>query len=176
MVDDKLTPAAGLMTDQEIDENLKETFPASDPPSWTLGTNHRVNTSQEDANALRRRLRDVRHALLHLHKLLLDNERDAYERARGRVSSGEMLQLVINHEQFAWLHSISELIVRIDELLDAEEPTTTDEARSLLKQVESLLKPSEAGNAFERKYYTALQNEPDVLIAHRKVMQILSAP
>ena len=29
------------MDENEIDENLEGTFPASDPPSWTLGTNHR---------------------------------------------------------------------------------------------------------------------------------------
>ncbi len=36
------------MSDEEIDINLIETFPASDPPSWTLGTDHREVTRTED--------------------------------------------------------------------------------------------------------------------------------
>lgn len=28
------------MSESEIDLNLIQTFPASDPPSWTLGTDH----------------------------------------------------------------------------------------------------------------------------------------
>lgn len=119
------------------------------------------------------RLRDVRRALLRLHKVLLDTERAAYEQVYGRVSSGELLQLVINHEQFAWLHLVSELIVRIDEMLDADEPTTADDVDSLLAQARALLKPSEAGNEFERRYYAALQRNPDAVLAHREVTRVL---
>jgi hypothetical protein len=120
------------------------------------------------------RLRELRHGLLRLHKTLLDTERAAYEQTYGRVTSGELLQLVINHEHFAWLHAISELIVRIDEMLDAEEPATAADAGSLLAQARALVRPSETGSEFERRYYAALQREPDAVLAHRDVTLILS--
>ncbi len=65
------------------------------------------------SDALRLRLQRLRRGLLRLHKVLLDGERERYEQVFGRVaSSGALLQLVIHDEQFAWLRSISELIVR----------------------------------------------------------------
>jgi len=121
------------------------------------------------------RLRALRRGLLHLHKALLDLERASYEQVYGRVASGELLRLVISHEQFAWLHAISELIVRIDEMLDADEPLTISEAESVFAQARRLLKPSEMGGEFERRYHAALQRDPTTVLAHREVTQILSA-
>jgi hypothetical protein len=119
-------------------------------------------------------LRDLRNKLLHLHKLLLDTERITYEQVRGRVSSGELLQLVIDHEQFAWLHRISELIVQIDEMLQADEPVSGDDIQHLIAYTRTLLTPSEVGNAFERKYYNAFQREPGVVLAHAEVTKLLA--
>jgi hypothetical protein len=125
--------------------------------------------------AVLRRMRELRLGLLRLHKALLDAEREAYERVHGQVSGGELLQLVINHEQFAWLRPVSELIVRIDEMLDADEPAMDDDAEALLAGARTLLRPSEDGGGFGQKYFAAIQREPDVVLAHRGVTRLLSA-
>ncbi|MFL9454054.1 MULTISPECIES: hypothetical protein [Nostocales] len=120
------------------------------------------------------RLSLLRGKLLDLHKILLDAERTTYEQVRGRVSRGELLQLLISNEQFAWLRNISMLVVEIDEALNADEPITLEDAQSLLDSARQLLTPAEDGNTFEKKYYDSLQSEPDVALAHAEITQILA--
>lgn len=120
-------------------------------------------------------LRNLRNKLLRLHQVLLDTERITYEQVRGRVSSGELLQLAIEHEQFAWLHRISELVVQIDEMLVADEPVSLDDIQNLIADARMLLTPSEVGNAFARRYYAALQREPGVVLAHAEVSEVLAS-
>lgn len=120
-------------------------------------------------------LRDLRNKLLHLHRMLLDTERINYEQVRGRVSNGELLRLVIEHEQFAWLHRISEVVVQIDEMLQADKPVSLEDVENLIADVRALLTPQEEGNAFARKYYTALQREASVVLAHAEVSQLLAS-
>jgi hypothetical protein len=119
-----------------------------------------------------RRLRDLRHQLLHLHKSLLDMERTNYEKVFGRVTSGELLQLVINHPQFAWLRLISALVVQIDEMLDASEQATVNDAQELLSQARMLFS-STKNEEFQQKYQDALQREPAIVVAHAEMMKML---
>lgn len=120
------------------------------------------------------RLRAVRLALLHLHKQLLDDEREAYERVHDRVeNSYEVLRLVMHDPWFAWLHSLSELIVRIDETLDADEPPTEAEALAVVQQVRELTTPDENGPQFQQKYFRALQRSPDAVLAHAETIKVI---
>jgi catechol 2,3-dioxygenase len=126
------------------------------------------------ADDTRRRLRDLRVALLQLHKVLLDDTKSTYELDRGRVgTNANLLQLVINDPWFAWLHSVSELVVRIDETLEPGSPASNGDATALLEQVERLLTASETGEGFQRRYFEALQRQPAVVLAHAAVRRIL---
>jgi hypothetical protein len=111
--------------------------------------------------------------LLELHKRLLDAERRLYEIAHGRVSAGELLNLALKDQQFAWLRPISELIVRIDELMALDGLTDRKDVELIASQVRAVLVPSESGTPAEQRYDRAIQNDPAVLLAHRAVMQAL---
>src|SRR5258708_13907565 len=114
----------------------------------------------------------LRHSLLHLHKTLLDMERADFERLSGRLTSGELLQLVINHAHFAWLRQISALVVQMDEMLSAEEPATKSDVDNLLDQAR-LLFTSSADETFREKHQAALQREPAAVMPHPEIPQLL---
>jgi hypothetical protein len=117
----------------------------------------------------RRHLADLRRGLLTLHKTLLDWERAGYERQHGRQAPGEWLRIVMADPQLAWLRPLSELIVRIDLLLDADEDDAGHDLVSVLAQARELVVPDEGGSPYARRYHTALQEHPDAVFAHRDV-------
>ena len=129
--------------------------------------------------AERQLLTDLRRTLLHLHKTLLDWERSAYERLHGRVSSHELLHAILNDPQFVWLRPVSELIVRIDEMLEQELAPDADgraaqgDVAAIIGQARTLVIPDEAGSRYAQRYHTALQEHPDAVFAHRGVTAVL---
>lgn len=121
----------------------------------------------------RQLLFELRKALLHLHKTLLDWERAAYERVHGRVPAGELLKVIVEDQQFAWLRPISELIVRIDTTVDAEDLDGGADVEAIVSRTREVAAPNEGGTPHAQRYHTALQEHPDAVFAHRAVTNVL---
>jgi len=132
---------------------------------------HKV--SAKKSCPLRKRILDMRSSLLSLHKALILAEQVTYERINGRVeSTGQLLQLVLNDPWFTWLHPVSQLVVRIDDLLEEGSELSPVEVEHFLIEARTLIRPSEEGDGFERSYYEALQRDPDVIFAHVEVKKL----
>lgn len=134
-----------------------------------------MSSTNPSFNGTFQHLREVRLALLRLHKALLDSERAAYEQSHSQIKSNtEFFQLVIEHEWFSWLRPISQLIVQIDEAFDAKEPMTLSQAKELLVQVRELLRPSEQGTAAQQRYYDAIQRDANIAFMHAEMSKLLA--
>ena len=121
------------------------------------------------------RLAELRHALLNLHKTLVDSERESYEKTIGAIpSQNHFLQLLIRDPWFAWLQPFSQLIVAMDETLEQKEPLTMAGVEALVKQTRLLLVVSETGEGVSRHYFDALQRDPDVVLAHAGVSKLIN--
>jgi hypothetical protein len=127
-----------------------------------------------DAN--RANLTELRRLLLQLHKTLLDWQRAEYEQGHGRLQTTQLLHVMMNDAAFAWLRSMSGLIVRIDEALDpkarAGEARADMESGPLMAAARELIAP-EAGSAYAQRYHAALQELPDAVLAHRDLVTLL---
>ncbi len=142
-----------------------------------MATSSSQQTTIQKTNPLRQTLTDVRHGLLGLHKALIVAEQLTFERIYGRVdSTGQLLQLVMNDPWFTWLHPLSNVVVRIDEMLDEECNLTLEDVAQILTEVRGMIRPSELGDGFERSYYEALQRAPDVVMAHCEMKKLLTLP
>ena len=120
-----------------------------------------------EPDPVRQHLIEVRRGLLRLHKALIDSERAVFERDRGPLTSGQLLQALLEEPAFAWLRPFSGLIVEIDEALAAREPMEPDAARGYLDRVQALVAVPEENDAdVSTKYERAVRRDPDVLVAH----------
>ena len=134
------------------------------------GSNPSLATSAE-----RGKLMEIRDGLLRLHKVLLDWERIRYERTNGRIDDlMQVLHLTINDPSFAWLRGLSTLVVEMDERMeDKKQPLGSAGVTALRNEARQLLAPSQTGNDFQRNYYWALQETPDIVVAHAAMLKLL---
>ena len=135
-----------------------------------------IDSGATDMDELRqgeRLLREIRLALLRLHKVLLDWERAGYERIHGRQSSGDLLKALLDDPQFSWLRPMSQLIVRIDEILSDKTLPMRNDVDAVVSKVRALTSPNETGNTYERRYDMALQEHPDAVFAHRDLLALV---
>lgn len=113
----------------------------------------------------------VRNALLDLHRELLQAQRIRAERFAGRMSSSELLQAATEDLRFAWLQELSTLLGELDQAIADED---ADAALSAVARTRELLSPPDPGTAFGTRYLGALQDHPEVVMAHGALMSALA--
>ncbi len=116
----------------------------------------------------------LRHALLELHKALLDAQRVRYERENGRVESrGELLELVLEDASFEWLRVLSALIARLDELAEVDDKDMSGEMRGVIDKLRALVR-FEGNGGFTGPYREIVEAVPDALVAHVRLSRLLA--
>ena len=113
---------------------------------------------------------ELRRSLLELHRLLLDVQRRQVERINGRMRPGELLQAATQDLRFSWINELFEPIAALDAAYSDNDEAAADQA---LERVRALLVEPDPEGSFGRRYLQVLQEEPDVVLVHRRVTAAL---
>jgi hypothetical protein len=115
----------------------------------------------------------MRHALLDLHKSMIDAQRLLYERDHGRVTTAnEFLGLVLEHPEFGWIRELSALIAQLDEWRDTGTDAGDEQLAAIIQALRALVQKDGDGE-FNHKYWRMVEATPDVLVGHVKLWRIL---
>ena len=115
-------------------------------------------------------LQDVRHDLLDLHRALVEAERRNYERGRGRLPDRDFLEALINDylPKPVRPEALQAILQQHGtKLAKCAAPPVTLAANA------AMAPPAAGATEFHRKYAEALQQSPDVVVAHGKAMRAL---
>ena len=113
-------------------------------------------------------IRELRDALVVLHRSLLDHERRQFEKAFGRIpGNGAFLQLVLHNAWFSWLLPLSGLLARMDQRMAKQEPVTEDENAEFMEEVRAFVT--------QRRYAGVLPESAELVVAHGAVAGVIAA-
>ena len=113
--------------------------------------------------------------LRELHRALMDRARHDYERERGAtLNAGELLQLLTTDPAFDWLRGLSELMVDIDLVRDADTDDMNAVVRAAVEHFITPAKPGEPAHPFAQRYWPYVQDDPHVAMAHADVKRALA--
>lgn len=117
---------------------------------------------------------EVRHALLRLHKGMIDAQRIAYERSHGRIrTTTEFLGVILEHPEFEWIRALSALIAQLDEWRDDSEAASDQELDEIFAALRSLLQREGPNQRFAQRYWEMVEATPEVLVDHVKLWRVL---
>ena len=116
----------------------------------------------------------LRRPLLALHKEVLATERRNVERVHGPLTGAQFLQLVSDRLRYGWLLPFSELILALEDTLEAgDDDAEVATPEEIFDRARELLLPPKEATPFGRRYLSLMQREPALVLAHAAVAKLL---
>ena len=129
----------------------------------------------QPADALRK-ADELRHALLDLHKSMIDAQRIIYERDHGRVQTpAQFLGLVLEHPDFEWIRELSALMALLDEWREDARGVESVSLDDIVGGLRALIQRESANARFTDRYWRMLDSTPEVLVGHVKLWRMLGS-